>query len=196
MDLSYSPHEERFRENVRAFLEANLPPGWGTVGYAAPKGEAQIEFLRDWQRKLYEQGLSGTGMAQTIWRPGRQRGRDGDLQPGDGQGARAGSAQCHRPRHMAGPTIIQHGTDGAKAPLSAGILSADEIWCQGFSEPSAGSDLASLRTRAELVGDEFIVNGQKIWTSYAQYRRLVLCCWCAPILRPRSIAESVICWSI
>jgi alkylation response protein AidB-like acyl-CoA dehydrogenase len=173
MDLSYSPQEERFRENVRAFLEANLPLGWGTVGYAAPKGEAQIEFLRDWQRKLYEHGLLGLEWPTQY----------------GGQGAtlvekaifNEEMAKCRAPYPLniiglvnAGQTIIAHGTEEQKRRYLPRILSCEEVWCQGFSEPGAGSDLASLRTRAELRGDEFIVNGQKVWTSNGHFAQMCL----------------------
>jgi alkylation response protein AidB-like acyl-CoA dehydrogenase len=177
MDLSFTAEEERYRERVRAFLKENLPQGWGTPGYELPRGLALVELLRDWQRRMLKHGFVAMAWPKEY----------------GGQGASAVemaifNEECARVRapgalnslaiSQVGPTIIQHGTDAQKRRYLPAIVNADEIWCQGFSEPNAGSDLASLRTRAETVGDEFVVSGQKIWTSYAQYAQ-----WCYLMVR-------------
>ncbi|HEV3112416.1 MAG TPA: acyl-CoA dehydrogenase family protein [Candidatus Binataceae bacterium] len=182
MDLSFMPEEERYRTRVRGFLTANLPQGWGTRGYELPKGRALVELLREWQRRLLKHGFLAMSWPKEY----------------GGQGASAVemaifNEECARVRapgplnsaaiSQVGPTIMQHGMDGQKRRFLPAIINADEIWCQGFSEPNAGSDLASLRTRADLAGDEFIVNGQKIWTSYAQYAD-----WCYMLVRTDAAA--------
>jgi alkylation response protein AidB-like acyl-CoA dehydrogenase len=176
MDLNYGPEEERFRARVKSFFENNLPKGWGTSDFGSI-GRDEVAFLRDWQRKLYENGFLGMSWPKEY----------------GGQGASAiemavfneESAKVRAPGplnvlglSLAGPTIIAHGTPEQKSRHLARILSCDEIWCQGFSEPGSGSDLGSLRTRGELRGDEFIVNGQKVWTSLAH-----IADWCMLLVR-------------
>jgi alkylation response protein AidB-like acyl-CoA dehydrogenase len=176
MDLSFSPEEERFRERVRKFLSENLPPDWGRGG-GRPSGMTQIEFLKDWQRRLYENGFLGMAWPKEY----------------SGQGAsqiqmaifneEVARVRAPGPLNvlgltMAGPTIITHGTDEQKKRFLPKILSCEEIWCQGFSEPNSGSDMASLKTRAELKGDEFIVNGQKVWTTLGH-----IADWCMLLVR-------------
>jgi alkylation response protein AidB-like acyl-CoA dehydrogenase len=182
MDLSFTPEEERYRVRVREFLKDNLPQGWGAPGYEMPRGRALVELLRDWQRRMLEHGFIAMAWPKEY----------------GGQGAGAvemaifneESARVRAPGPLnsaaisqVGPTIMQHGTDAQKGRFLPAIINADEIWCQGFSEPNAGSDLASLRTRADLAGDEFVVNGQKIWTSYAQYAD-----WCYMLVRTDTAA--------
>jgi alkylation response protein AidB-like acyl-CoA dehydrogenase len=179
MDLTYGPEEERFRAKVKSFLEAKLPKGWGTSDFGSI-GRDEVQFLRDWQRKLYANGFLGMSWPKEY----------------GGQGASAiemaifneEAAKLRAPSplnvlglSLAGPTIIAHGTPEQKSRHLAKILSCDEIWCQGFSEPGSGSDLGSLRTRGELRGDEFIVNGQKVWTSLAH-----IADWCMLLVRTDS----------
>ncbi len=176
MDLNYGPEDERFRVRVKSFLESNLPKGWGSTDFGS-LGRDEVAFLRDWQRKLYQNGFLGMSWPKEY----------------GGQGASAiemaifneEMAKVRAPSplnvlglSLAGPTIIAHGTPEQKSRHLSRILSADEIWCQGFSEPGSGSDLGSLRTKAELRGDEFIVNGQKVWTSLAH-----IADWCMLLVR-------------
>src|SRR2546422_141124 len=164
MELRDTPEEAAFRAELRAWLDDNLPEerrGWR--GGEQRFGDA---FGRGWSRKLFEAGYAGL-----TW-------------PTEYGGAGAPysfqaifyeeMARAHAPAHvgviglgMAGPTIMAHGTDAQKEAHLSKILSAEEIWCQGFSEPDAGSDLAAARTRAERRGDLYIVNGQKVWSSFA-----------------------------
>ncbi|HVN85478.1 MAG TPA: acyl-CoA dehydrogenase [Candidatus Binatia bacterium] len=171
MDLSYSPAEEAFRAELRTWLERNHP---------GPEPEAMDEFVRygkAWQCKLYEAGWCGI-----AW-PKEYGGRGATLIEQVIFQEETARARTPLPINLAGltmggPVLIAHGTDEQKRRYLHKILSAEEIWCQGFSEPNAGSDLAALKTRAVLVGDAFVVNGQKVWTSFARYAD-----WCMLLVR-------------
>jgi alkylation response protein AidB-like acyl-CoA dehydrogenase len=161
VDLRDTPTEAAFRAEVRAFIEENLPTG------AKARGARRFEDAdRDWSRKLGEAGYAGL-----TW----PREYGGAGAPYSHQAIFLEElARAEAPSHlgviglgMAGPTIIAWGTPVQKERYLAKILSADEIWCQGFSEPDAGSDLAAARTRIEDKGDHFLVNGQKVWSSFA-----------------------------
>lgn len=164
MDLRDTAEEAAFREELRRFLQASLTDELrGNRGGAARFEDAS---LRDWSRLLYEAGYSGL-----TW----PREYGGGGKPYTFQAIfLEESARAEAPPHvgviglgMAGPTIIAHGTEEQKARYLAQILSAESIWCQGFSEPAAGSDLAAVRTSARLEGDHFVVDGQKVWSSFA-----------------------------
>jgi alkylation response protein AidB-like acyl-CoA dehydrogenase len=177
MDFSFSAEEERFRLELREWLKNNLPPGWGTSAFKMPKGEERIEFLRNWQRQLYQGGYLGLS-----W-PKEYGGRGASMIELAVFNEEMAKAEAPGPLNvlglsMAGPTIIVHGTEEQKKRYLPKILSGEEIWCQGFSEPGSGSDVASIRTKAVLQGDEFIVNGQKVWTSLAQ-----IADWCMLLVR-------------
>jgi alkylation response protein AidB-like acyl-CoA dehydrogenase len=164
MDFRDTPEEAAFRKELRGWIADNLPEGWRERG---PTGGGMDEsFARAWSKALYDAGYSGL-----TW-PREYGGRGA---PYTHQAIfLEESAAGETPEHigviglgMAGPTIIAHGTDEQKSAHLSKILSGEEVWCQGFSEPGSGSDLASLRTRAEDAGDHYVVNGQKVWSSYA-----------------------------
>jgi alkylation response protein AidB-like acyl-CoA dehydrogenase len=174
MDLSYTPEQEAFRKHVRAWIKANLPQrekDSSGIEYGDPK---RITALKAWQRKLYDAGYVAMG-----W-PKEYGGHAADVVQQNIVNeelllARAPGLVGMMGIQMVGPTLIQFGTDEQKQRHLRKILTAEEIWCQGYSESGSGSDLASLKTRADLVGDEFIVNGQKVWTSNAQFADLMFC---------------------
>jgi alkylation response protein AidB-like acyl-CoA dehydrogenase len=176
MDLNFSPEQEQFRAKVQAFLRDNLPPGWGKAGFR-PEGMSMTDFLRDWQRRLYEGGFLGMAWPKEY---GGQGASQIEMAIFNEEVARV---RAPAPLNvlgltMAAPTIITYGTDEQKKRYLSKILSCEEIWCQGFSEPNSGSDLAAARTRAELQGDEFIVNGQKVWTTLGH-----IADWCMLVVR-------------
>ena len=179
MDLRDSPEQAHFRSDVRAWLAENLPEGWGTSAFELPRGiEERVAFARDWQRRLHEGGWGGLDWPREFG--GREAGVVESLIYGE-EYARARAPDLIMLAvglHLVGPTLIAHGTDAQKQRFLAPILSGEEIWCQGFSEPGAGSDLAGLRTRGEVRGDAIVVTGQKIWTSFAQAAD-----WCILVVR-------------
>ncbi len=172
MDLNLTPAEQAFRDEFRSWLAANVPEPW-TKG----PGPELIAYLRAWQRKLFEGGWAGI-----AW-PKQYGGRGAALiEQAIFQEELALADAPHLigtiGLSLVGPTIIAMGSEEQKSRYLAPILSGDEIWCQGFSEPNAGSDLASLGTKAVRDGDVFVVNGQKIWTSFAQ-----MADWCLLLVR-------------
>jgi alkylation response protein AidB-like acyl-CoA dehydrogenase len=176
MDFSFSPEEEQFRQDLRTWLQTNLPTGWGST-FRMPKGSERVAFLRDWQRKLHEGGYLGLS-----W-PKEYGGRGASMIELAIFNEEMARVEAPGPLNvlglsMAGPTIIVHGTEEQKKRYLSKILNCEEIWCQGFSEPGSGSDVASIRTRADLRGDEFIVNGQKVWTTLAH-----IADWCMLLVR-------------
>ncbi len=168
MELTPTPEQRSFRDEVHAWLRGNMPREW-TARLAAssdvPRAEA-YDLLRDWQRRLHAAGFIGL-----TW-PREYGGRgltfmEEMILAEEMALAKAPPVLNILGIGMAGPTIIAYGTEEQKKRYLPKILSADEIWCQGYSEPNAGSDLASLQTRAVRDGREYVVNGQKVWTSLA-----------------------------
>jgi len=180
MDLRDTAPEAAFRAEVRTWLEANVP---SELSGPRTNEEEYASAWHAWSRKLSDAGYAGLTWPKEY----------------GGQGAPYShqaifleeTARAEAPQHMnviglgmAGPTIIAHGTEEQKSRYLSKILSAEEIWCQGFSEPGAGSDLAAVRTSARLDRDHFVVDGQKVWSSFAHVAD-----WC--ILVTRSDPESV-----
>lgn len=173
MDLTFTAADLEFRANARAWLLANVPQT-----PRPPCGADAAQFDRDWQRRLFDHGWAGvawpkeygglglSGLQQVIWYE---------------ECARAAAPHYINTSYVAlmhaGPTLIARGTDEQKAFHLPRILSGESLWCQGFSEPNAGSDLASLKTRGVVDGDDIVVTGTKMWTTdalHADYQELLI----------------------
>lgn len=162
MDLTYSAEDEAFRAEVRAWLAAHA-----AEALAVPPDPLEgVEHARAWQRTLYEAGLVGIAWPRAYG--GRDASPTRQVIVGE-ELARSGVPPPINSIALGtlGPALILYGTEEQKRRFLPRILTAEDIWCQGFSEPGAGSDLASLRTRAVVDGEDFVVNGQKVWTSLA-----------------------------
>jgi alkylation response protein AidB-like acyl-CoA dehydrogenase len=181
MDLNLTPDEQQFRDEFRAWLSANAPAEWTRDTNSEDRAD-YLEYLRDWQRRLYQGGWAGIAWPREYGGRGATLMQQAIFQE---ELARANTPPLIGTigLSLVGPTIIALGTEAQKSRYLAPILSGEDIWCQGFSEPNAGSDLASLGTKAVRDGDCFIVNGQKIWTSFAQ-----LADWCLLLVRTDSAA--------
>jgi alkylation response protein AidB-like acyl-CoA dehydrogenase len=169
MDLSFTESEETFRGELRSWLLDNLPDGWATEAFPEPETLAdEVKFLVEWQKKLHSGGWVGVHWPAEYGGRGASMFENYILQE-EFAHAQAPELIGRIGINLVGPTLIAHGTEEQKRRYLEPLLGAEEIWCQLFSEPNAGSDLVSLRCRAERQGDEFVVNGQKTWTSYAQF---------------------------
>lgn len=170
MDMSFSPEDLAFRDEVRSFIAGNYP---APSSVARTRGEMTKEDILGWHRVLYRKGwvaphwpvqYGGTGWSITqryIWNEENARAETMPLLPFG--------------LTMVGPVIYTFGNEEQKKRFLPGILSGDDWWCQGYSEPGAGSDLASLKTRAVRDGDHYVVNGHKIWTTLAQFADWMFC---------------------
>ena len=181
MDFELSPSEQAFRDEVRAWLKSNAPRD--ADGDGAGDMKSFVDRRRAWQRKLHEAGYVGITWPKEYG--GRGAGFMEQLIFNDEM------ILAHAPEPinviglgMGGPVVIAHGTEEQKKRYLQPLLSADEIWCQGFSEPNAGSDLSGLQTRAEDKGDHYLVNGQKVWTTLAHVAK-----WCMLVARERKEAN-------
>jgi alkylation response protein AidB-like acyl-CoA dehydrogenase len=164
VDLRDTPEQAEFRAELRAWIDTNLPEE-----KRGSRGGAQRfddPFMREWSRLLFEGGYAGLTWPKEYGGAGAPYSFQAIFYEE--------MAAAQAPPHigviglgMAGPTIIAHGTDEQKSRYLKPLLAAEEVWCQGFSEPDAGSDLAAARTRAERRGDVYVVNGQKVWSSFA-----------------------------
>ncbi|MDB6002926.1 MAG: putative acyl-CoA dehydrogenase [Rhizobacter sp.] len=168
MDTTYPAEVEEFRDEVRAVLAEELPRDWRGIG-TIPDMDATRRFTHEWRGTLHRRGLMG--VAWPVEYGGRglsmlhqvvlveeltKAGVPAGVYPQDSTGFK-----------MLGNTLLRWGTEEQKREFLPGLLSGEQRWCQGFSEPGAGSDLASVTTRARLEGDEWVIDGQKIWTSGA-----------------------------
>lgn len=173
MNLDFSAEDKAFQEEVRDFLRGNLTEKLAEAGKRATSVFTEPEFSLEWQAILHEKGwvapswpkeYGGTGwseMQRYIF---------------DSECALAGTPSlAPMGLHMVGPCIIGYGTEEQKAFYLPRILSGEDYWCQGYSEPGAGSDLASLSLKAESDGDDYILNGSKIWTTHAHHANCMFC---------------------
>jgi alkylation response protein AidB-like acyl-CoA dehydrogenase len=167
MDLTYPAEAEEFRVEIRTWLEENLPAGWFDEGFEMSPEEKEA-FNKEWPAKLY-----GGGWICASW-PKEYGGKG--LSTMQNVVLAEEFARAKAPLRadffgdtLVGPTILQHGTEEQKKHFLPKIMKGEMAWCQGFSEPDSGSDLASLKTTAVLDGDEWVINGQKVWTTQAQF---------------------------
>jgi alkylation response protein AidB-like acyl-CoA dehydrogenase len=171
VDLTLSPSEESFRDELRAWLGDNDP------GHEPDGDLAGFEFRRAWQRRLHDAGWAGVSWPQEYGGRGATLVEQA-IYNEEFVRAQAPSAANVLGLAMGGPTVIAHGSEEQKRRYLEPILSAQEIWCQGFSEPDSGSDLASVKTRGVRDNGAWLVTGQKVWTTLAQHAK-----WCMLVAR-------------
>jgi hypothetical protein len=168
VDIRYPPAADAFRARIRTFLDEQLPPGWQGTGALA--GDEAAAFTQRWREVLFEHGLLGISWPREYGGAGLSKLEQVVLAE---EFAKAGVPMYATSDtfsiKMLGNVLLRLGTEAQRRHFLPRILRGEDVWCQGFSEPDAGSDLGSLRTKAELDGGEWVISGQKIWTSRAQF---------------------------
>ena len=169
MDLQFTPEQREFRAEVRAWLAKNLSRPWSEeIRDPAHDADSLVEVRRAWQRKLNDAGYLGMGWAPEWGGRGATVVEEAILQE-ELYAADAPRIPNFLGISLLGPALIHHGSEEQRKRFIPKMLSGEEIWCQGFSEPGCGSDLAALRTRAELDGDVYRITGQKVWTTFGPW---------------------------
>jgi alkylation response protein AidB-like acyl-CoA dehydrogenase len=174
MDLRYSPAAEKFRREIRRWLACSVPKAWRRPCFWLDRDgtDQSLELRRQWEKDRFDNGFAGVD-----W-PTEYGGRGGDHEMRAVHDEEMALARApigpflgltYLGTTLLGPTLLRYGTDDQKRRLLPRILSGETIWCQGFSEPESGSDLASLRTAARRDGDVLVVSGEKTWTSMARF---------------------------
>jgi alkylation response protein AidB-like acyl-CoA dehydrogenase len=167
MELTYPPEAEAFRKEIRTWLEDNLPEGWFEPEFEMTD-EDRARFNEEWPRRLHDGGWICAGWPVEYGGKGLSV-MDNVVLAEEFARARAPMRADFFGDTLVGPTLLQWGTEEQKKEFLPKILSGEMRWCQGFSEPNSGSDLAGLKTSAVLDGEQWVINGQKVWTTRAQY---------------------------
>jgi alkylation response protein AidB-like acyl-CoA dehydrogenase len=164
MDFQLSEEEEAFRNEVRTFLDENLPEGQARNG----------EFMKEWNRKVREKRWVGFSWPTEVGGGGGSIMEQVILKDEMAQRKAPSLGTCFMGLAWVGPSIIQYGTEVQQQKYIPDILDGKYQWCTGYSEPDSGSDLASLKCKCERDGDDYVVNGQKIWTSIAAWSKMMI----------------------
>ncbi|HYC81750.1 MAG TPA: acyl-CoA dehydrogenase family protein [Solirubrobacterales bacterium] len=185
MDLRPTPEDEAFRAEAREWLAANLTPELAALAGAGGPGREHegLELRKEWEKRLGAAGWIGLGL------PAEHGGRGASLMQQvifAEEYARAGAPGRvnHMGEHLIAPTLVAFGSEAQKRRFLPPILAGEELWCQGYSEPGAGSDLAAVRTRARLADGRWLIDGQKVWTSLAEHAD-----WCFAVVRSEPGSE-------
>lgn len=180
MDLKLSEDVELFKSEVREWLKSALPDWWNDIEQRTADQARYEEFVDSWDYKLYEAGYSGLTWPVEYGGQGRSAIKEIMLEEELGR-ADAPKGHSFLGKILLAPTLMKYGTEEQKRRFLPRLISSEDIWCQGFSEPNAGSDLAALETKAVLDGDEWVINGQKVWTTSASKAN-----WCFLLARTDS----------
>ena len=173
MDLAFNAEELAFQQEVRDWITANMPPEVAEESRRSRSSHVSKERLLQWQKKLAEKGWLCPNWPKEYGGPGWNSTQKFIFEM---EMARADSPYLSSfSIKMVAPVLMKYGSEAQKKRFLPKIAAAEELWCQGYSEPGSGSDLASLRTKAERQGDHYIVNGQKIWTTNAHCADWIFC---------------------
>lgn len=177
MNIKFSEELEQYREQAHAWLKANLPDWWENYADRVSDMDRYEGFVKSWDRKVYEGGYSGISWPKEYGGQGEHVMKEIIFEEESGR-VDAPKGTSFLGRILFAPTLLAYGTEEQKRRFLPPLIKNEEVWCQGFSEPNAGSDLAALQTRAELDGDEWVINGQKVWTTEAHHAN-----WCFLLAR-------------